>query len=133
MYRSIQNLLERRVSLVNTLTNSTYAKDETRNETNNWNVATHSSRRKSLYRRAFRATRRKFGRPDSYRFEGMFAGCWRCRDSVGGGGIGGGGGGGGAASFLECLSGEVSALEWNRSALCRMTRHRSTVGMNRPR
>lgn len=133
MYRSIQNLLERRVSLVNTLTNSTYAKDETRNETNNWNVATHSSRRKSLYRRAFRATRRKFGRPDSYRFEGMFAGCWRCRDSVGGrrnrrrrrrrrGG-----------SFLECLSGEVSALEWNRSALCRMTRHRSTVGMNRPR
>lgn len=84
MYRSIQNLLESRVSLVNTLTNSTYAKDETRNETNNWNVATHSSRRKSLYRRAFRATRRKFGRPDSYRFEGMFAGCWRCRDSVGG-------------------------------------------------
>lgn len=96
---SIQNLLERRVSLVNTLTNSTYAKDETRNETNNWNVATHSSRRKSLYRRAFRATRRKFGRPDSYRFEGMFAGCWRCRDSVGGGGIGGGGGGGGEAVF----------------------------------
>lgn len=39
-------------------------------------------------------------------------------------GGGGGGGGGGGASFLECLSREVSALEWNRSALCQMTRHR---------